>query len=176
MSGVVLSDGAVVLAPLTQDDAADWLAGEDEELVRWFELGRSSQLSDARLFIAERIESWRNMGDRRHWGIRLVDSPILAGAVEVRQLAHSEVNLAYLVFPPFRNRGIARRASLLALRYAAEQMGARTAVIRTLPGNERSLKLATSLGAVPSGEEPSYAGGVFQVFRLDLIDFLEPTD
>jgi RimJ/RimL family protein N-acetyltransferase len=168
VNGVTLSDGVLDLSPLKSEDAEAWLAGQDEEEIRWFEMAGPSQLSDAQRFIAERIESWRDLGAGRHWGIRFVGSPVLMGGVEVRQLADSEVNLAYVVFPPYRHRGLARRASLLALRYAAEEMGARTAVIRTLPGNEYSLKLAASLGGVYSGEEPSYAGAVFKVLRVDL--------
>ena len=86
----------------------------------------------------------------------------------MQPLGDSEVNLSYVVFPPFRRRRIARRASLLALSYAADTMGAETAVIRMLPGNEFSMKFAKSLGATYAGEEPSFAGDTFKVFKLSL--------
>jgi RimJ/RimL family protein N-acetyltransferase len=168
MNGHTLTDGVVILAPLTAEDATEWLAGQDEEQVRWFELARQEQLSDAQCFISERMESWRTMENHRHWGIQFVDSRTLLGGVEVRPVGDSEVNLSYVVFPPFRQRGVARRASLLALSYAADTMGAETAVIRILLGNEFSMKLAKSLGATYAGEEPSYAGDTFKVFRLSL--------
>ena len=163
-----MTDGVVILAPVTAEDATERLAGQDEGQVRWFELARPAQLSEVQCFISERMGSWRTMGNHRHWGIRFVDSTTLLGGVEVRPLVDSEVNLSYAIFPAFGRRGVARRASLLALSYAADTMGAETAVIRILPSNESSMNLARSLGATYAGEEPSYAGDTFKVFKLSL--------
>jgi len=163
-----LTDGVLVLDPLSAEDAPEWLEGEDEEQRRWFEAPRPAQLSDVEDFIVSCQESWRTMGDHRHWGIRRVDSTLLLGGVDLRAIGHDEVNLSYVVFPEFRRNGVARRASRLALNYASTSMGAKTAIIKMLVGNVSSLNLALSLGARYQREEPSDAGGTFQVLSLKL--------
>jgi RimJ/RimL family protein N-acetyltransferase len=168
MFGETLTDGVVVLEPLVADDAEKWLAGEDEEQLRWFEAPRAAELSDVQRFIISCQNSWRTMGDHRHWGIRRSESAVLVGGVDLRVLGDGEVNLSYVVFPQFRRQGIARRASLLALNYATKSLGSRCAVIKMLPGNVSSKNLARSLGAHYTGDEPSDAGRMFEVFMLTL--------
>jgi RimJ/RimL family protein N-acetyltransferase len=163
-----LTDGVLMLEPLAEDDAPEWLAGEDEEQLRWFEASRPAQLSDVQQFITSCQESWRSLGSHRHWGIRRVDSSVLLGGVDLRALENERVNLSYVVFPPFRRQGVARRASLLALTYASTSMGASSAVIKMLPGNVSSRNLTLGLGAHYLREEPSDGGGSFQVFGVDL--------
>ena len=58
MSDCVLTDGVVVLKPLARDDASEWLAGEDDEQLRWFEAPRPAELSDVEEFISSCQESW----------------------------------------------------------------------------------------------------------------------
>jgi RimJ/RimL family protein N-acetyltransferase len=168
MVGEILTDGVLVLKPLVAADAGEWLAGEDEEQLRRFEAPRPAQLSDVQRFIAGCQESWRKMGDHRHWGIRRVDSEVLVGGVDLRELGNGEVNLSFVVFPLFRRQGVARRASLLALNYASTSMDARTVVIKMLPDNVNSKNLAQSIGANYGGEEPSEAGRTFDVFKMNL--------
>lgn len=94
-----LTDGVVTLRPLATKDAPAWLEGEDEEQRRWFEAPRPSQLSDVEQFIADCQESWRTMGNHRHWGIWSRDPDVLVGGIDLRALGNDEVNLSYLVFP-----------------------------------------------------------------------------
>ena len=168
MAEHTLTDGVLILSPLSVIDAPEWLAGEDEEQRRWFEAPRPSQLSDIGEFIASCQDSWRTMGDHRHWGIRRVDSSFLLGGVDLRASGDDEVNLSYVVFPQFRRSGVARSASRLALNYASTSMGAKTAIIKMLVGNVSSHNLALGLGAHFLRNEPSDAGGTFQVFKLNL--------
>ena len=168
MVGEILTDGVLVLEPLVAADAEEWLDGEDDEQLRWFEAPRPAQLSDVQRFIATCQESWRMMGDHRHWGIRRIESELIVGGVDLRDLGNSEVNLSYVVFPQFRRQGVARRASRLALNYATMSMGARTVVIKMLPDNVSSKNLAFSIGAHYIGEEPSDAGETFEVFKMSL--------
>ena len=158
----------LLLKPLDADDAREWLAGEDTEQLRWFESPHPAQLTDVENFIVSCQESWRIMGDHRHWGIRRVGSDALLGGVDVRLLGDDEVNISYVVFPQFRRQGIARGASRLALNYASLSMRAKTAVIKMLPENLNSKNLALSLGALYIGEEPSDKGRTFEVFKLCL--------
>ncbi|MGC1419346.1 MAG: GNAT family protein [Acidimicrobiales bacterium] len=165
-----LTDGVVVLRPLATNDALAWLAGEDEEQRRWFEASRPSQLPDVEKFIADCQESWRTMGSHRHWGIWSRGPEVLVGGIDLRALGSDEVNLSYLVFPEKRRRGFALRAAQLALGYASTSMSAKAAIIKMLPGNEKSRNLALALGARYVDDEPSDGGATFHVFRLMLHD------
>jgi RimJ/RimL family protein N-acetyltransferase len=168
MADQSMTDGVLILKPLATDDAPKWLAGEDEEQLRWFEAPRPAQLSDVQRFITACQESWRTLGSQRHWGIRRVDSPVLLGGVDLRALGNDQVNLSYVVFPQFRRQGLARRASVLALTYAVTSMGAKAAIIKMLPENVSSRNLALGLGAHYLREEPSDGGATFQVFGVNL--------
>jgi RimJ/RimL family protein N-acetyltransferase len=165
-----LTDGVVTLRPLALKDAAAWLAGEDEEQRRWFEAPRPSQLSDVERFIVDCQESWRTMGDHRHWGVWSRDPDVLVGGVDLRALGNDEVNLSYLVFPGHRRRGFALRAAQLVVQYAGTSMSAKIVIIKMLPGNEKSRNLALALGALYVGDEPSDGGATFHVFKLSLHD------
>jgi RimJ/RimL family protein N-acetyltransferase len=153
---------------LALGDAREWLAGEDEEQLRWFEAPRPAELTDVEQFIVSCQDSWRQSASHRHWGICNSESGPLLGGVDLRILDENEVNLSYLVFPLYRRRGIARQASLMALNYAATSLGAKFAVLKMLPGNVASRSLAVSLGADYVGETPSDAGETFDVFKLSL--------
>ena len=150
------------------DDVSAWLAGEDEEQIRWFEFPGSATRADVERAVAAWQESWAREGPVRQWGVCVRPAHELAGGVEVRDLGDDRVNLSYVIFPPFRRRGLATRASRLALDYAAQALGASSAVIKILDGHEASLGVARNLGAEVVGHEPSDAGGQFIVFRLPL--------
>lgn len=170
MDAVVLEDDAVVLRSLTLDDADEWLAGEDDEQIRWFEFPRPATHDDVVEAIERWQDSWRSGGPVRQWAVCLRSSGRIAGGVEVRDLGGGEVNVSYVVFPEFRRLGIATRAVRLALRYAATEMGARVGLIKILDGNLASISVARRLGALASGTTPSDADGTFLVFRLQLAE------
>src|SRR5260370_40068953 len=66
-----LTDGVIFLRPLTAEDAADHLAGEDEEMAKWVSGGRGMPAT-VEAFIRNGREDWRNGGPRRvFWGIPL---------------------------------------------------------------------------------------------------------
>jgi RimJ/RimL family protein N-acetyltransferase len=163
-----LGDDLIVLRQLTLGDVDEWLAGEDDEQIRWFEFPRPATRADVERAIAAWQESWATGGPVRHWGACLRATGEIAGGVEVRVLGDGDVNLSYVVFPAFRRRGVATRAARLALAYAHSSLAATTAAIRVLEGNVASLGVARTLGAVEVGGEPSDAGGRFVVFRLAL--------
>jgi RimJ/RimL family protein N-acetyltransferase len=136
--------------------------------LRWFEAPRPAELTDVEHFIVSCQDSWRQKGNHRHWGIRKFELGTLLGGVDLRILDENEVNLSYVIFPLYRRQGFARRASLIALSYAAKTLGAKFAVLKMLPGNVASKSLALSLGADCAGDTPSDAGKSFEVFKLNL--------
>jgi RimJ/RimL family protein N-acetyltransferase len=161
-------DDLVVLRRLSLADVDEWLAGEDDEQIRWFEFPGPATRVHVERAIAAWQESWRNDGPVRHWGICVRPSGEIAGGVELRLLDTREVNLSYVVFPAWRRQGIATRASRLALAYGSRDLGATAAVIKVLDGNLASLAVARNLGAAALGVEPSDSGGRFVVHRLEL--------
>jgi RimJ/RimL family protein N-acetyltransferase len=162
------SDDLIILRRLSLDDVDEWLAGEDDQQIRWFEFPRPATRLEVSRAIAAWEESWQSDGPVRQWGACLRSSGAIAGGVELRMLGDGEVNLSYVVFPTWRHLGFATRASRLALSYASDALGATAAVIKVLEGNAASLGVARKLGAVEVGSEPSEAGGRFIVLRLAL--------
>lgn len=168
MVGVILEDDAIRLRPVGLADVDEWMAGEDEEQIRWFEFPGPASREDVERAVNAWMDSWRSGGPVRHWAICDRELGRIAGGVEVRDLGDGQVNLSYVVFPPFRRTGVATRASRLALRYAAGEMGATDAVIKVLDGNAGSLAVARRLGAREIEKTASDGGGMFVVFRLAL--------
>lgn len=168
MAPVALSDDMVQLRPLSLDDVDEWMAGEDDEQIRWFEFPGPAPRDNVVQAVQAWMQSWRTNGSVRHWAVCDIPSGRILGGVELRDVGAGEVNLSYVIFPAFRRRGIATRAARLALAYAVREMGARTAIIKVLEGNEASFGVARRLGAVESGSAPSNGGGAFVVLRRDL--------
>jgi RimJ/RimL family protein N-acetyltransferase len=165
----IISDELVRLRPLDLVDVDEWMAGENEEQIRWFEFPGSSTRENVVDAIQKWMHSCRTSGPVRRWAVCEPTTDRILGGVEVRDLGAGEVNLSSVVFPWARRRGIATRAAELALAYAVKEMGARTAIIKVLEGNQASLGVARQLGALESRTEPSGAAGVFIVLRRDLV-------
>ena len=151
----IINDKLVRLRPLDLGDVDEWMAGEDAEQIRWFESPGSATRHNVVDAIRKWMQSWRTSGPVRHWAVCEPATDRILGGVEVRDLGGGEVKLSYVVFPWARRRGVATRAAELALAYAAKEMGAQTAIIRVLEGNQASLGVARRLGAVESRREPS---------------------
>ena len=143
-----LTDGVIFLRPQTADDAADHLAGEDEEIARWVSGGRSTPAT-VEAFIRNNQESWRSRGPRRAFGIFDCATNRLIGFIEVnlaRLVEPSQVNVSYGVFPQWRRQGLALRAIDLMDQYLRTATEARQIVLRIAPANTASLKLAEKAG------------------------------
>jgi RimJ/RimL family protein N-acetyltransferase len=154
---LLLSDDVILLRQLTPDDVDEWMAGEDAEPRRSVERA-----------IADWAESWRTGGPIRHWAVCDQETDRIVGGVELSDLGDGSVIVATAVFPAWRRRGIATRACRLALAYAADAMGGRTAIFKVLQGNAAAIALARRLGATVSGIEMSEAGDLTTVLRLGL--------
>ena len=143
-----LTDGVIFLRPLTTEDAADHLAGEDEEMAKWVSGGRSTPAT-LEAFIRNNQESWRSSGPRRAFGVFDCASNRLAGFIEVnlaRVVEPGQVNVSYGVFPQWRRQGVALRAINLMDEYLRTATDARQMVLRIAPANIASLKLAEKAG------------------------------
>ena len=89
-----------------------WLAGEDAEQLRWFQMPAAT-LADVERAIERWSVGWRDDGPVRQWGI-WVDHA-LVGGVELRVREDGRANVSYVVFPAFRRRGHATAAVELAV-------------------------------------------------------------
>lgn len=165
---MVIDTETLRLRPPMIADAREWLAGEDDEIARWFEFPRRSTLDDVERAIEQWNESWRIGGPVRCWAICDRMTGAITGGVELHQLDQYEVRLSYWVAASWRRRGIATRATELALAYAATSLHASRAVINVLDGNIASLAVARHLDAQLVGSKPSDGGGTFLVFHRAL--------
>lgn len=153
-----LTDGLVFLRPLDPEDAADHLAGEDDEMAKWVSGGRSTPAT-VEAFIRNNQESWQTGGPRRAFGVFDCASNRLAGFIEVnlaRLAKPNQVNVSYGVFPQWRRQGVALRAINLMGEYLRTATQARQMVLRIVPENTASLKLAEKAGFIFCGlfDEP----------------------
>lgn len=143
-----LTDGVIFLRPLRTEDAADHLAGEDDEMAKWVSGGRST-LATVETFIRNNQESWRSGGPRRAFGVFDCASNRLTGFIEVnlaRLVGPGQVNISYGVFPQWRRQGIALRAMNLMDEYLRTATDTRQIVLRIAPANIASLRLAEKSG------------------------------
>jgi RimJ/RimL family protein N-acetyltransferase len=143
-----LTDGVISLRPLTAEDAADHLAGEDEEMARWVSGGQSTPAT-VEAFIRNNQESWRIGGPRRAFGVFDCVTNRLIGFIEVnlaRLVKPGQVNVSYGMFPQWRRKGLALRAIDLMDEYLRTSTEARQMVLRIAPENHASLKLAEKAG------------------------------
>lgn len=143
-----LTDGVIFLRSLKPEDAADHLAGEDDEMAKWVSGGRSTPAT-VEVFIRNNQESWRSGGPRRAFGVFDCASNRLAGFIEVnlaRVVEPGQVNVSYGVFPQWRRQGVALRAINLMDEYLRTATEVRQMVLRIVPENTASLKLAEKAG------------------------------
>jgi RimJ/RimL family protein N-acetyltransferase len=145
----ILADGVIALRPMTVADAEAHLAGEDAELVRWLNGGRST-IGGVRRYLKQ-VEKWWVTGTPMlGFGIRVPPAGDLAGTMDIwlhqPYLGADEVNLSYGLYPRWRRRGFATRAVLLAFGYLPGLTGVNRAVIRVAPGNKASAAVAVRAG------------------------------
>jgi RimJ/RimL family protein N-acetyltransferase len=162
-----LSDGTIVLSALAGDeDASALVAGEDDEIARWFSGGRPTLETAARHIdrcARDWLGDWFRPGAALAWGIRDAASGALAGTAEV-QLSSADVeagsaNLAYGVFAPWRGRRYGSRAVALMCDWLTTATATRRAVVRVEPGNGPSIRVAEQAGFARAGRCRG-AGGV----------------
>jgi RimJ/RimL family protein N-acetyltransferase len=154
-----LTDGVIKLRPLTQADAADHLAGEDEDMAKWLSGGRSTAAT-VQNAIDKFEEQWCTGGPRRAFGVFDCGNDQLIGFAEanLELLGNpAEVNVSYGIFPPWRGRGLAGRAVELVAEYLRSATEAKRIILQIEPENGRSIRVAEKAGfarvEMPEGAE-----------------------
>jgi RimJ/RimL family protein N-acetyltransferase len=161
-----LDDGVVQLRPLTVADAAEHLAGQDDELARW--LGATPRTAQGTLTWLSRCEDcWRLGGPVFAFGVRsmgsqpplgsesLLGTEPLLGTVEMRLggagVGPGQADIRYGLFPQARGRGVAVRACRLGCDFALGALtvspwGVREVVAHIDPFNAGSLRVVDRAG------------------------------
>jgi len=147
-----LSDGAVVLRPIKEDDRADLLRTMRDPLVRrWLNMPADPadrHFDELRRRVAE---GWRS-GDRFDYAVTDAGDGRALGAVIASRRHRENYELAYLAGAEGRGRGLMSRAlRLLCDALFAEGVG--RLEIRTHPENGASQRLAERAGFVREGRE-----------------------
>lgn len=119
-----LSDGAVLIRPPVDGDAAVLIAGRDEVFHRFMGDGDDNPAPVAVIVVDDEIVGWVDYDVDREW------------------LLPGEVNVGYNVFASHRGNGYATRAVELLLQHLADDTGYGTATLLIDRDNERSLALA----------------------------------
>lgn len=143
-----LADADFVLRPYREDDvAADTAATEDPSSVRWINSQTSGEAAeDIRIAEAERVA-----GDKLILTIADRDDDRYLGAIVLIARGAETAELAYLVAPDARGRGLAQRAVRLVSDWAFARLGLERLQLRIAPENEASHAVARRAGFVREG-------------------------
>jgi RimJ/RimL family protein N-acetyltransferase len=163
------TDGVIFLCPLGAEEAAEHLAGEDEQMAKWLSGGRST-LANVQKYIADNQENWRRGAPRRAFGVFDHESGRLIGSVEVNLAHHGkpgEMNISCGIFREWRRRGMAQRTLELMGEYLRVETDVRQMVLRIAPENQASIKMAEKAGFECLGgfEEPE---GLMMRYRKEV--------
>lgn len=150
-SAPVLADDVIRLRALSPADALAWLAGEDEQIRRWFQLDRPSTLADVTGAIEAWTRAWAEGGPTHHFGIEQATDGTVVGGVEARDRGEGRAYLSFQVFAPHRRRGYATRAVRLVCTHALAAMPVTQLVIITDHDNAASRGVAEAAGFVLDG-------------------------
>jgi RimJ/RimL family protein N-acetyltransferase len=140
-----LTDGVITLRPFAAGDvAAVTAACQDAEIARWTIVPSPYTEEDARAFVAQTREGWR---DGRFWNFAIVDtaSRELLGSIGVR-LVDANGQIGYWVKREARGRGVATRALRLLSDWAMTELGFRRLQLLTEPENTASQRVAEGAG------------------------------
>jgi pimeloyl-ACP methyl ester carboxylesterase/RimJ/RimL family protein N-acetyltransferase len=141
-----LSDGVVRLDAHGAEDAAQMVAGEDEEIGRRFDGGRPTSLARADAFIRQYIARRAAGGPEVTYALRAPDG-ILMGGAEIRRPEAERVEVGYWVFPAFRGQRYARRALILLCQAAIDHIDGLAEISAQIePDNPASLRTARAAG------------------------------
>lgn len=138
----------MTLRPLTVDDAAAHVAGEDGQIIRWLS-GAPSTVEGTRDYVRGLAIAAATGHAKRDFGVwegeELVgyadDDPEVADGT-----APGDVNLTFAVLPRARGRGVAVAAVELLVDHVKRSRIGTAAILRIDPANAPSLRVAEKAG------------------------------
>lgn len=147
-----LDDGVVMLRRLVAaDEDAIVKACNDADTQRWLAfLPRPYLPEHARAYIASAAEGWAT-GHAATFGIADARTSGLLGTLNIEEASDRHPYLGCWVGPWARGRGVARRAIVLASRWALRDLGLPRLEILVHPANAASIKITERSGFVREG-------------------------
>lgn len=158
----LLTDGVVLLRPITMADVDPYLERQDPEIARRFEWTGPASVEDVRSAVTRWVASWSTGGRERNFAIvdPATSEVIGDSALELRD--DGFVNVMYAVFSDWRRRGVATRAVRLLAAHASEVFPGSALLFRIHPDNEASARVARAAGAERIGTESSPTGRLLE--------------
>ena len=146
-----LVDEVVRLRPFTLEDApAIATACDDPEISRYtLNIPSPYTLDDARAYLEQCEQDWRDATGRLAFAIVDRTSGSLLGSIDVR--LGDVGSIGYWIAAPARRRGIATRALRLLSRWAIEEGGVERLELTTHTENVASQRVAEKAGFVLEG-------------------------
>jgi RimJ/RimL family protein N-acetyltransferase len=146
---VILSDGVVMLRPRTLNDVEAQIAGQDTEITRWLEWDEPTRANVTKMI--EGTTAWWREGMRKYdFGIQDATTEVLIGNALANcvdpELSQNEANIAYAVFPSWRQRGVASRVVELLCNWLVDDPLIDTVILKIDPANDASTAVAKRLG------------------------------
>lgn len=140
-----LNDGDLVLRPWLTSDVEQALQLHDAETARWFDVPSAPpSRDDHAAWVADTHDEW---ADSRSKATFLLEwQGQVAGSVDVRRVAEGVGSLSWVVYAPFRRRGLASRAVRLLVDFAFTELGLRRVEAHVNPLNRASLHVALRAG------------------------------
>jgi RimJ/RimL family protein N-acetyltransferase len=139
----------LVMRAFRESDLDEYAAmSADAEVMRFIGTGATQTRSEAWRSMAYFIGHWELRGFGM-WAVERKGSGELVGRVGfIEPEGWPGFELGWLLARPHWGHGYAREAAREALRYARDKLGRDRLISLIRPGNARSIKLATTLGAV----------------------------
>lgn len=160
-----IQTGRLLLRPFGDADVEPYIAMvTDPEVARFLGDGAAPSRADAWRQLAMVMGHWALRGFGL-WAVEETDTGTLVGRIGFWQPeGWPGFELAYTVARPHWGRGFAREGGGAALRFAREVMGREEIISIIRPSNTRSIRVATSLGAVRA-EALEFMGAPSHVYR-----------
>lgn len=168
-----ISDGVLLLRPLTAADADGWLEGENDELtIAWGFTGRAPGAPELAALARAGLD-WV-VGTVARMAVLDLASGRVAGTLQIRLAGPPQVGgIGYVIAPSFRGRGYAARALRLLAPWAFGVAGFVRLELGAKRGNVASQRAALAAGFAPDGVRRSRlrtpVGGFDDEVRFDLL-------
>lgn len=141
----VLRDGDLLLRPWTTEDVEPSLLLHDAEIARWFDIPSVVPTrADHAAWVRDTHAQWAESQAKATFLVEWEGKT--AGSVDVRQVAEGVGALTWVVYAPYRSRGIASRAVRLLVDFAFTDLGLTRVEAHVNPLNRSSLRVALRAG------------------------------
>jgi RimJ/RimL family protein N-acetyltransferase/8-oxo-dGTP pyrophosphatase MutT (NUDIX family) len=140
-----LHDGDLLLRPWTSDDVEQSRQLHDPEIARWFGFpGVVPTLEDHSAWVRDTHAEWVSSRSKATFLVEWRGT--VAGSVDVKRVEEGVGSLSWVVYAPYRRRGLASRAVRLLIEFAFEELGLTRVEAHVDPLNRSSLRVALRAG------------------------------